>query len=269
MEDHNDARNSAMSMPSLLDLQNTLEALVQTPYPPRSIFIQASSNVRLLGDILHSALPGNGHASDANTRTSSTQPSIQEILPQAVIVDCAEVASTKALYGRILNGLSGWGRGEWNNALGGVLNWDGRLEGYTIQQDIQSLEWQLKWDYNALEHPNSKITSTSKPGITDRKDESFSAFIDGLKTVFALGGEVQQNELDEAIQPTTLPKPRFVVLLNAERIPELESLPIGQNEGTLLASIMRLAELVSSEADFTYVIAQTTKSWAIYLNSHE
>jgi hypothetical protein len=254
MDDHNDPRTAALSMPSLLDLQNTLEALLQTPHPPRSLFMQASSNVCLLEDMIRSALPASGSLSDAHARSSSAQPCIQDLLPQAVIVDCAQVASTKALYGRILNGLSGWGRGEWSNALGGVLNWDGRMEGYTIQQDPQSREWQLNWDYSsAVEHSNSKNTSTSKPGIIDRKDESFSAFIDGLKTVFTLGGEEEQDELERTTQSNQLPKPRFVVLLNAERIPELESLPVGQNEGTLLASFMRIAELVSSEA-FTYTI---------------
>lgn len=246
-----DDPQDALLMPSLRDFRDTLEALTQTPYPPRSLFIQASSNVTILEDIIRASLPDATNHSGGSPAGRNT-PSIQDLLPQAVIVDCAQVASTKALYGRILNGLSGWGRGEWNDTLGGVLNWDGRLDGYAIQQAQATQKWQIKWDYsNAADSNPSKTSSnnTGKTGIIDRKDESFSAFLEGLKMIFELG-EANTEEEEREAQTTTresfsFRKPRFVVLLNAERLPELESIPVGQNEGTLLASFMRLGELVS------------------------
>jgi len=248
MDDRNDPQD-ALAMPTLLDFRNTLEAVLQTPYPPRSLFIQASSNVQLLEHLIKASLPHVGQSpTQAATEASSSarQPSVQDLQPQAVIVDCAEVASTAALYGRVLNGLSGWRRGEWNNTIGGVLNWDGRLEGYSLQHETQSQQYSLKWDYaNAMDTVPSRNAMNGKAGIIDRKDESFSAFLEGLKLVFALGGNLQSSlEAEEALRHKE--KPRFVVLLNAERIPELESLPIGQNEGTLLASFLRLGELVST-----------------------
>lgn len=240
MEDPKDPQD-LLNLPSLLDFRTTLEALLQTPYPPRSLFIQASSNARLLEDIIAACLPTRNDClrppSPAGS-DSGHHPTVQDLLPQAVIIDCAEVASTKALFGRVLNGLSGWGRGQWNEDLGGIINWDGRQEGYRVQQDPQTGQWTLQWDYDGA--LDTIPTSNTKTGITDRKDESLSAFLEGLKMIFTLGG-VQNGGSDS----DTKPNPRFVVLLNAERLSSLESLPIGQSEGTLLASFMRLGELVS------------------------
>lgn len=232
--------NDALSLPSLGEFRTTLEALLQSPFPPRSLFIQASSNVHLLEELIVASLPA-PHA----IKTSLPNPSVQDLLPQAVIVDCAQIASTKALYGRILNGLSGWSEGQWDDALGGVLNWDGRQEGYSIHQNPHTNSWKLDWDYkNALDIAPS--TSSMKGGIIDRKDESFSAFLEGLKMIYTLGSGGEEQDNTDASTRKRRTKPRFVVLLNAERIPALESLPVGQNEGTLLASFMRLGELVSS-----------------------
>ncbi|KAK9894379.1 hypothetical protein P389DRAFT_173315 [Cystobasidium minutum MCA 4210] len=229
--------NDALSLPSLGEFRTTLEALLQSPFPPRSLFIQASSNVHLLEELIVASLPA-PHA----IKTSLPNPSVQDLLPQAVIVDCAQIASTKALYGRILNGLSGWSEGQWDDALGGVLNWDGRQEGYSIHQNPHTNSWKLDWDYkNALDIAPS--TSSMKGGIIDRKDESFSAFLEGLKMIYTLGSGGEEQDNTDASTRKRRTKPRFVVLLNAERIPALESLPVGQNEGTLLASFMRLGEL--------------------------
>lgn len=236
------SHKDALSLPTLGEFTATLEALLQSPYPPRSLFVQASSNIPLLEEVITASLPPSSTAatySVAKDVDNSLQPSVQDLLPQAVVVDCAQIASTKALFGRILNGLSGWGRGEWDDALGGVLNWDGRQEGYYVHQDPQTKIWTVKWDYKAAVDI-SPSTSSMKGGIIDRKDESFSAFLEGLKMAYTLGGG---DAVDT--DASRKEKPRFVVLLNAEKIPALESLPVGQSEGTLLASFMRLGELVS------------------------
>lgn len=236
------SHKDALVLPSLGDFTTTLQALLQSPYPPRSLFVQASSNIPLLEEVITASLPGPSTASTYSITKNvdnSLQPSVQDLLPQAVVVDCAQIASTKALFGRILNGLSGWGRGEWDDALGGVLNWDGRQEGYHIHRNPQTKSWSLHWDYKAAVNILPS-TSSMKGGIIDRKDESFSAFLEGLKMVYMLGGG---DAVDT--DASRKEKPRFVVLLNAERIPALESLPVGQSEGTLLASFMRLGELVS------------------------
>lgn len=279
MDTADDAPQDALSMPSLHDFRDTLQAVTQTPYPPRSLFIQASSNMSLLEEMLQACFSHSPRSSDASASSSSSQqaPPVQDLLPLAVIIDCSQVASTKSLYGRILNGLSGWGRGEWNDLLRGILNWDGRLKGYSIQQNQTTKQWYIHWDYaNAAESLPSKTAFSSNPtkqgGIIDRKDESFSAFLEGLKMIFELGEdhqgkkEEEQEHENETTKAKFLTRPRFVVLLNAERLSEIESIPAGQNEGTLLASFMRLGELVSTQnhirpMEFTIHVDSSSEQW--------
>jgi hypothetical protein len=139
-----------------------------------------------------------------------------------------------ALFGRILNGLSGWGNGVWDSSLGGIVNWDGCQTGYSIirQEDGSSL---VQWEYEAAIAGAS--SNTAKGIMGERKDESMSGFLDGVRSIFSLG------EDDDKAHPEELPT-RFIVLLNAEKLSTLETIAPGQSEGTLLACIMRLAELV-------------------------
>jgi origin recognition complex subunit 5 len=150
-----------------------------------------------------------------------------------------------------------------------VLSWDGRQEGYTIssrkgkgrareQDNPEQTETQatrIRWDYEkAKEH-------LTKSGImVERKDETLSGFLDGLRCVFSLGESEDGDPPEQGYRD----RPRFIVLHNAERIAPLEHLPVGQSEGTLLACFMRLGELVSEytaedSLQLTMCFAQTGK----------
>jgi hypothetical protein len=218
------------SLPSLAPAMLDLRAVLASRCAPRSVFVLAQSNLALLPSILKGVLP----AASRNQEAARLNR-VQCALPSSVIVDCAEIASQKALFGRILNGLSGWGNGVWDSALGGTVNWDGCQTGYSLvrQKDGSAL---LQWDHKAA--IASAASCTAKGIMGERKDESMSGFLDGVKSIFRLGEDEAGARLEH------LP-PRFIVLLNAEKLSTLEMLAPGQNEGTLLACFMRLAELVS------------------------
>lgn len=169
------------SLPSLRPTLEHLRALLHSPYPPRSLFIHALSNNHLLPHVLSCTLPSVSYGD------YDESPDVQDLLPDHVHVDCAETASLKAFFGTILNGLAGWTDDAlvWNEELGGVLNWDGRLEGCRSAWDEGSGSWKARWDVDALE----PIAASTKKGAMseERKDESLSAFIDGLKCLFEIG----------------------------------------------------------------------------------
>ena len=226
-------------LPSFQPALLLLRALLHSPFPPRSLFVHATNNLRFLPAILHTSVPAlSQQQQELNYGEDDIeQPDIQTILPNATFIDCAELASQKALFGRILNGLSGWGSGVWDDSLGGVLNWDGRQEGYHAfksEENGNNAIWAINWDDGRAR--DSFTASAAKGIMRERKDESLSNFLDGIRAVFDLGKE-QSTKM--AI------KPRFVILHHAENIPGLESFSIGQSEGTLLAAIMRIGELVS------------------------
>lgn len=224
--------------PSLL----TLRAVLRSPFPPRSIFIRATSNASLAEQLVRASLP-----TSAFTDLEAA-PHIQQLLPQACFVDCAELAGQKALYGRILNTLSGWGHGRWDDEVGGVLSWNGAQEGYDVvrsdAEDGAKDAWSIRWNMDRVKDYNSR---TAERGIMgERRDESMSSFLGGLREIFKLG---------ESTACTTPRRTRFVILQNAERLAALESLAVGQTEGTLVAVVLRLAELVSRRtSDITVVV---------------
>jgi hypothetical protein len=236
-------------LPSLQPLRASLSALLSpsVPYPPRSIHLRATSNASLVEPLLDAIL---SQTPSEDSQSHFAYRPVQLALPRAVQVDCTLVASQKALFSRILNGLSGWGTGKWDDSLQAVLSWDGRQEGYTIstgkgkgrarEEDLadqaETKAARIHWDYE-----KAKENSTKSGIMVERKDESLSGFLDGLRCVFSLG----ESEDDDPPEQGYRDRPRFIVLHNAERIASLEQLPVGQSEGTLLACFMRLGELVS------------------------
>ena len=249
-------------LPSLTPFLNSLQALLSSPFPPRSIYIHATGNANLLPSILQASLDATENSNDDDDDEDEddeeedleSRDTLQRALPRSVSVDCAELASSKALFGRILNGLAGWDTAQaWDDELGGAHNWDGRQGGWSVRASSASAgpsgsgsramrhsSATVQWNYDAARdapHANGK-------GIMgERKDESLSGFLDGLRSVFSLGSTA--NTLPPARRAGyPRERPRFVVLHNAERLPGLESLPVGQVDGTLLACFMRLGELV-------------------------
>jgi hypothetical protein len=245
-------------LPSLTPFLLSLQALFSSPFPPRSIYIHATSNANLLPSVLQTCLDGTEGSSDDDDDYDDDEEEghddprdiLQHALPRSVSVDCAELASSKALFGRILNGLAGWDTAQaWDDELGGAHNWDGRQGGCSVAPSSASTARSLpthrssatvQWDYDAA---RDAPQVTGKGIMGERKDESLSGFLDGLRSVLSLGDTA--TTLSSA-RRTGRPRerPRFVVLHNAERLPGLESLPAGQGDGTLLASFMRLRELV-------------------------
>ena len=236
-------------LPSLSPLRATLSALLcpDSPIPPRSLHLRATSNASLIEPILNDIFSSSPSTS---TSTSVSYHPVQLALPRAVQVDCALVGSQKALFSRILNGLSGWGNGQWDDSIQGVLNWDGRQEGYRVvsssvdykgkgkaREEDANAGSSVQWDYEKVKEQSTKSTGF----MAERKDESLSGFLEGLRCIFSLGSEDEGDPQAGGYRE----RPRFIVLHNAERITSLESLPVGQNEGTLLACFMRLRELVS------------------------
>lgn len=252
------------TLPSLQSTLFDLRALLRSPYPPRSLYIHAPSNLSLVRNVIRVSLPcPSSSCSDIDDVKAdrTRRPHIQDLLPRACFVDCAELASQKALFARILNTLSGWGTGEWNEAIGGVLNWDGRQEDWSVRRSRRGSRkgrdasdevlYEIVWDYTAAA---ARAATSSRGLLEERKDESSSGFLDGLRALYALGA----GNPPATRMPTTTTKkpsngkdseredvPRFIVIENADRLSSLESLPVGQSEGTLLAVVMRLGELVS------------------------
>lgn len=231
--------------------RETLTALLRSPYPPKSIYINATSNINVVAGLIEACLPEftvEGATSrppkgaDISPQVKSTQaPQIQDALPAACFVDCAEVASQKALFGRILNALSGWDVSEYDAATGGIPSWNGQTDGCSVVFDQYTQRHRIVWDTSQVH------TST----IRDRKDESMAGFVEGLQCIsrIGVGNALHGNG------PSTQ-RSRFIVLVNAERIPQLEILPAGHTDGTLLAVVMRLAELVCP-ANLQYLCAKT------------
>lgn len=216
-----------------------LSALLQSPYPPRSIFVHAPSNLDVAAQLLAACMPATYGSDHSQADVDDIpHPSIQSLLPSAVFVDCAEVASTKALYGRVLNTLSGWGTGRWDDVYGGVVNWDGRQDGYRVTKDGQRSTPRLVWDLDSTPAP---LASTNGALSTSRKDESLSGFLEGLRAVFDLGKT-------DSHPSTSQDPPRFIVLVNADRLSQIETIQAGQPEGMLLAVFMRIGELVRHSA---------------------
>lgn len=246
------------ALPSLLPLRSSLSALLDSSpsFPPRSLHVRATSNAHLVPSILAAVLSADDTVTAASSSSSCYHP-VQRALPRAVQVDCSLVASQKALFARILNGLSGWGSGQWDDSLQGVLSWDGRQQGFIVSSGKSKGKGRaiddnasddddkpsISWDYVA-----NREQGSATGVMAERKDESLSGFLDGLKCVFSLGAGDKYDVQDDGDAPTDKyrDRPRFVVLHNVERLGALESPPVGQSEGTLLACFMRLRELVGA-----------------------
>jgi hypothetical protein len=263
-----DADELAALLPSLSHTLSLLRALLDRPSPPDFLYIHAPHNTRLVSKVLIYLLQpifsppcpassGNG-SSARRSKKAEKPPHIQRVLRRLATVDCVELHSPKILYDRVLNVLSGWeGSAQgWDDGVGGVENWDGRLEGAEVtmkkrggksrteertrkrprlDSDAEDDEdgggdlWTVEWDRSV---PRAH---TGKGVLTQRKDESFDAFCDGLRSIFELGGERPDGEED---------LDRLLLFEHAERL----ALGFGENqalEGIFLSSLTRLGQMAS------------------------
>ncbi|KAM0754796.1 hypothetical protein T439DRAFT_321842 [Meredithblackwellia eburnea MCA 4105] len=128
------------TLPSLVPFINSLAATLASPAPPQSVFIHAPTNaslvVPLVKLILHGHLASISPLQDIYE--SNSKPTIQDLLPRIAVVDLEEVSSTRSIFDRVLNELSGWS-GErqppaWNEGEANVVNWDGRTKGFEVKK---------------------------------------------------------------------------------------------------------------------------------------
>jgi origin recognition complex subunit 5 len=245
-------------LPSLTPTLSLLRALLARPFPPDFLYVHAPHNARLVSKLIHCLLSPT-YSPNVHLKTKSKSlPHIQHVLPRFATVDCLEVHSPKVLYDRVLNCLSGWDGSSgsaWDDALGGVENWDGRMQGVQVVQkggrrsgqpvrkrprldddpDTEEEkggggEWTVAWDRSVPR------VQAGKGVLTQRKDESFDTFCDGLRAIFQLGREGKDSggrDLD-----------RLLVFEHAERLAFGMGEPQGV-EGSFLASLTRLGQMAS------------------------
>lgn len=134
-----DELSTLLALPSLQPFITHLNALLCSPFPPSSIHLQVQSNLDLVRPLLHHLL-----SSTPSTCTTTTPPSIQQLLPSFGWVDLTLVHSLRQATDLLLNQLSGWEGGDartWDSERRGVANWDGRTQGWSISPSSHQVEW--------------------------------------------------------------------------------------------------------------------------------
>ncbi|GAA5851161.1 hypothetical protein JCM5353_007374, partial [Sporobolomyces roseus] len=107
--------------------QSELTSLLTSPCPPSSIFIHSPSpsTSSSLSQSIQSTL------STLSTPTSSSPPTISQLLPKLARIDLESIHSTKQFFDSILNQFTSWDDTRWSgeNELG-VGNWDANSRGF-------------------------------------------------------------------------------------------------------------------------------------------
>jgi hypothetical protein len=195
---------------------------------PRQVYVHAPFSPSVTSLVLHSLL-------DTNENES--------ILPSAAFVDCLIQYQPRVIYDSILNALAGWSS-VWSDALGGAQNWNGRTEGFEVEEDPETGQRRIHWDTT-----RPPVVSTARGALAGHSSDSLGAFIEGLQALYAL-------EPDHTF-------PKFIVFFHAHQLLYMshatasaavnQVVESGTNDGTFLAALSRLGELVSCAREIAFV----------------
>ncbi|SGZ18046.1 BQ5605_C020g09160 [Microbotryum silenes-dioicae] len=126
------AISTLVSLPSLQPFVTRLSSLLCSAAPPPCLHIHAPTNSHLVLPIIH-------HILDEQRlviKHAPAQPSVQELLPRYASVELNKLHSTRQLFDRVLNKLSGFaGDGDedvWDERAKAVACWDGRNQGCEV-----------------------------------------------------------------------------------------------------------------------------------------
>ncbi|SCV67843.1 BQ2448_5454 [Microbotryum intermedium] len=121
-----------VTLPSLQSFVTRLSSLLCSPAPPPCLHIHAPTNSHLVLPIIHHILDEHRLA----IKHAQTQPSVQDLLPRYASVELNQVHSTRQLFDRILNELSGFvdeqDEDVWDERARAVACWDGRDQGCEV-----------------------------------------------------------------------------------------------------------------------------------------
>lgn len=207
---------------SLSQSLQPLTSLLNSPSPPPFIYLHSPSNPFLTSQLIQQLLSQPYSSGDAPQ------------LPRFAYADLLEIHNSRSLYDRLLNRLAAW-TPEWTPA--GCPSWNGQTQGLRlissnsslISQDQSSTDLSLSalaWDYDLNPDESPRL------GLVNKKNESFDAFCDGLRTLSSL----TYTYLDQVAIPVAQ-RPKFIIIDRASRLRDWKDV-------NLMAAFSRLPEIV-------------------------
>ncbi|KAA1087292.1 hypothetical protein PGT21_028098 [Puccinia graminis f. sp. tritici] len=201
-----------------------LDALLSSPSPPQSIYVQSASNLDFTLELLQQLL-----------RNSSNQLP-HPLLPSYVQVNLDEILSSRNLFQSILNHFANW---DPPYHLSNIQSWNGQTN---INKSQPSA---FTWDYSQIAHELKQ--NRSKGLLAQRKSSSFDGFCDGLRLICNELSAYQPHQSSSSSE--FLSKfPRFIILNKPELLRPWKDFNI-------LTSFTRLAELSGCSVHTIFVSA--------------
>ncbi|EGG03929.1 uncharacterized protein MELLADRAFT_89744 [Melampsora larici-populina 98AG31] len=205
-----------------------LASLLQSPYPPSSIYLHSPSNHSLTSQLIKELL--HQHSSSH----------LELHLPSYAYINLSEIQNTRSLYDRILNQLSGW-NSEWSDA--GSTTWNGRSYGLQCHPIQSAISPQINDILQNSVTPSTHCLAWNSDApplekgrgvLSGKTNDSFDAFCDGLRTLSNLKYE------DVSGEEKSFPRsPKFIIIDQAARMRNWK-------EPSLISAFSRLPELSRS-----------------------
>ncbi|WAQ87419.1 hypothetical protein PtA15_8A323 [Puccinia triticina] len=207
---------------TLSSVYDQLDALLSSPSPPQSIYVQSASNLDFSLELLQQLL-----------RKSTSQ--LPNQLPSYLQINLDEILSSRNLFQSILNHFSNWNPPY---HLSNIQSWNGQT---SINKSNPSSAF--TWDYSQI--ANELKRNRPKGLLSQRKSSSFDGFCDGLRVIC---NELSSNPLDPPSSGGPSKFPRFIILNKPELLRSWK-------EFSILTSFTRLAELSGCSVHTIFVSA--------------